>query len=368
MARATETTGVPAGEDDLHCQILVLKCMAGLMDTMVLNCAVNLKIFDAIHRHGGQPISLPDLAAALPASRVHRTVLRRVMRYLANMCLIDLQHPGTNAGNGEDGEYYSLTPAAATYLRVESDKSLVPFLRLNMLEEMITPLFAIDACVTAELGPDVPAVELLGREKFFSVLERDPEKGKIFNEAMTAVLRRTAEAVVEGCPAVFEGVETVVDVGGGEGLMAAAIASAFPAVKCVVLDLPHVVEKAPEREGVEFVAGDMFVSLPQADALLFTRVLHNWKDDKVIETLKRCRQAIDDINRKVLIIDMVIDEFGDEKDLQRMKCYRDIQMMAYLGGKQRTEKEWRSLLSKAEFTNCTFIRLTALEHLIEARP
>ncbi|PKA48133.1 3'-hydroxy-N-methyl-(S)-coclaurine 4'-O-methyltransferase [Apostasia shenzhenica] len=270
MARATETTGVPAGEDDLHCQILVLKCMAGLMDTMVLNCAVNLQIFDAIHRHGGQPISLPDLAAALPASRVHHSVLRRVLRYLTNMCLIDLQHPDTNAGNGEDGEYYSLTPAAATYLRVESEKSLVPFLRLNLLEEMITPLFAIDSCVTAELGPDVPAVELLGREKLFSMLERDPAIGKIYNEAMTALLRRTAEAVVEGCPTVFEGVGTVVDVGGGEGLMAAAIARAFPSVKSVVLDLPHVVEKAPEREGVEFVAGDMFVSLPQADALLFT--------------------------------------------------------------------------------------------------
>ncbi|PKA48034.1 (RS)-norcoclaurine 6-O-methyltransferase [Apostasia shenzhenica] len=367
MARVEETAGVSAGEDDLHCQVLVLKCMAGVMDTMVLKCAVKLQIFDAIHRHSDRPISLPELAASLRAPHVYVSALRRVMRYLANMRLIDLQHLDTNGRNGEGaGEHYSLSPAAATYLRVESERSFVPL--FMHYEEIMAPFHALDACVTSDRGPDVVASELLGRESFYAMLARDPEVGKSFDSTMTATVMRMAESVVDGCPAVFEGVGTLVDVGGGEGLMAAAIARAFPAVKCVVLDLPQVVEKAPERNGVEFVAGDMFVSLPQADAMLFTRILHNWSDNKVLEILKRCKEAFDGHNGKVIIVDIVIKDVEDNENMQSVKLFYDMMMMVNFGGKERTESEWRSILLKAGFTNCKFTPLMTLEHVIVARP
>ena len=50
---------------------------------------------------------------------------------------------------------------------------------------------------------------------------------------------------------------------------AVAIAAAFPCLKCTVLDLPHVVAKAPSISigNVQFVAGDMFESIPLADAV-----------------------------------------------------------------------------------------------------
>ena len=59
----------------------------------------------------------------------------------------------------------------------------------------------------------------------------------------------------------------MVDVAGGVGGAAATIAVAFPSLKCTVLDLPHVVAKAPSVRNVKFVAGDMFESIPPANAI-----------------------------------------------------------------------------------------------------
>ncbi|PKA48132.1 (RS)-norcoclaurine 6-O-methyltransferase [Apostasia shenzhenica] len=260
------------------------------------------------------------------------------MRYLANMRLVNVREA---AGD----QFYTLTPASSTYLRVDSEKSFVPFARFLIKVEMIAPFLALDACVVAgDEDSDVPAIERLGGKSFYDMVALDPEA---FHVTMRAMVTRTAEAVAEGSRAVFEGVTTVVDVGGGDGMMAATIARAFPAIKCVVLELAHVVERAPERVGVEFVAGDMFVSLPRADALLFTRVLHNWSDDKVTEILRRCMEAIDEDKGKVIIIDMVIDDSKEDPDVHQIKLSRDIIMMAYHGGKERTKEEWRSLLAKS---------------------
>ncbi|KAF2323752.1 hypothetical protein GH714_036830 [Hevea brasiliensis] len=66
----------------------------------------------------------------------------------------------------------------------------------------------------------------------------------------------------------FNGVGSLVDVGGGTGAMVSEIVKAHPHVKGINFDLPHVVATAPEYEGVTHVAGNMFTSIPPADAIL----------------------------------------------------------------------------------------------------
>nr|CAB3500574.1 unnamed protein product [Digitaria exilis] len=74
--------------------------------------------------------------------------------------------------------------------------------------------------------------------------------------------------VLEECGGeVFRGLTSLVDVAGGLGGAAAAIAAAFPDLKCTVLDRPQVVAKAPSDTSVQYVAGDMFESIPQANAV-----------------------------------------------------------------------------------------------------
>ncbi|CAI0458434.1 unnamed protein product [Linum tenue] len=78
-----------------------------------------------------------------------------------------------------------------------------------------------------------------------------------------------AELVVKEGRSAFEGVGSLVDVAGGTGNMAKAVAKAFPGMSCTVLDLPHVVSGLEDGgNNVKYVAGDMFESIPAADAVL----------------------------------------------------------------------------------------------------
>jgi hypothetical protein len=103
------------------------------------------------------------------------------------------------------------------------------------------------------------------------VAKDDPGFGAAFNDAMASDGRFVMDLIVRGHGGqdLFRGLASLVDVGGGSGGAAKAIAAAFPHVKCSVLELPHVVASVPPGDGgVEFVAGDMFEHVPKADAVL----------------------------------------------------------------------------------------------------
>lgn len=89
------------------------------------------------------------------------------------------------------------------------------------------------------------------------------------NNALAADSHFLMQVVLKEFSEIFHGIDTLVDVGGGLGGAAVAIAAAFPCLKCTVLDLPHVVAKAPSISvgNVQFVAGDMFESIPTANAV-----------------------------------------------------------------------------------------------------
>ncbi|KAL6641701.1 hypothetical protein ACP70R_019882 [Stipagrostis hirtigluma subsp. patula] len=80
---------------------------------------------------------------------------------------------------------------------------------------------------------------------YWNVVGRDAELGASFLEAMASDSRFVAQIVVRECGEVFAGARSLVDVGGGDGTMAKAIASAFPHVRCSVLELPQVVDGMP---------------------------------------------------------------------------------------------------------------------------
>jgi len=90
----------------------------------------------------------------------------------------------------------------------------------------------------------------------------------------------------------FAGAGTVVDVGGGQGGLLAAILEANPGVSGVVFDLPHVAAMArrqlqasglPARCRTE--AGDFFREVPGGgDLYLLRKVIHDWDDERAAGT------------------------------------------------------------------------------------
>ncbi|KAL6859135.1 hypothetical protein ACP4OV_018137 [Aristida adscensionis] len=72
----------------------------------------------------------------------------------------------------------------------------------------------------------------------WDAMSRDPQLSKVFNDRLASDSQLMLDFVVARCGEVFDGVASLVDVGGGTGGAARAIAKAFPHVKCSVLELP----------------------------------------------------------------------------------------------------------------------------------
>ncbi|KAK4481887.1 hypothetical protein RD792_012798 [Penstemon davidsonii] len=153
---------------------------------------------------------------------------------------------------------------------------------------------------------------------FWEYAGQEPKLNHFFNEAMTSDARLVSGIIVKDCKQVFEGVKSLVDVAGGTGTVAKAIASDFPVVNCTVLDLPHVVAGLEGNENLTYVEGNMFESIPPADAVLLKWALECWNDEECVKILEKCKEAI--LGRRM-----------EERE--------------------RTEKEWAKLFTDAGFTS-----------------
>jgi hypothetical protein len=159
----------------------------------------------------------------------------------------------------------------------------------------------------------------------------------------------------------------LIDLGGGHGTFVAEILRANPQMRGVVFDQPHVVSGATpilEAAGVadrcEVIAGDFFGDLPQGDGYLLKSILHDWDDYDSIRILQNVRRFIEP-NGKLLIVDHVIPPGNQAHPGKQI----DIIMLVVLGGRERTEAEFRTLLARSGF-ELTQIFPTDGQSVIEA--
>jgi hypothetical protein len=115
----------------------------------------------------------------------------------------------------------------------------------------------------------------------------------------------------------FEDIHQLLDVGGGDGVNAVAIARAFSHINITVLELPHVVHRVPKvaakahvADRVRAIEGDMFQELPVGyDGMLFAHVLHIWSPEKGTSILRRAHESLAD-GGKVMIVGSMSDDSG----------------------------------------------------------
>jgi caffeic acid 3-O-methyltransferase len=158
----------------------------------------------------------------------------------------------------------------------------------------------------------------------------------------------------------FKDIKTLVDVGGGIGKTLETIISSYPHIHGINYDLPHVITDAPTIPGIEHVAGSMFESVPSGDTIFMKRIMHDWSDENCLKILNNCQKALPE-KGKVLIHDCVLQPSGGLPQIF------DMLMMAHCdGGMERTEEQWRKLLTTAGFSTINFIELLQEQWLIEA--
>lgn len=345
----------------LKAQAHIWNQLLAFINSAALKCAVQLGIPDIIHRHG-EIITLNELLSALPVHPCKAPYILRIMSLLV--------HSGFFT-QGEKG--FSLTPSSRLLLKD------VPFSERAMVMMFVNPVFTrhFDNMFDWLQNDDSTlfAMACKGLEFWDHVNFEEPNLGAMFNEAM-ADDSKLIECILlnERYKGVFEGLDSLVDVGGGMGTMAKALAREFASLKCIVLDLPQVVAKCEGSGNLEFVEGDMFDWIPPANAIFLKWILHNWSDEKCVKILEKCKEAIPkkEEGGKVIIMDMILKnqtcDDDDDESVETQLLF-DMLMMANFGGRERSEKEWEKLFSNAGFSSYKIITpALGLRHLIEVYP
>ena len=175
------------------------------------------------------------------------------------------------------------------------------------------------------------------------------EETEIFDAATSELSGAAGNAIASGYD--FSVFDIIVDVGGGQGALLAAVLAQYKGTKGILFDLPHVVAKAQDvlhAAGVvdrcEIVGGDVFKAIPEGgDAYLIKSVLMDEDDDGVISILSACRSAMRKSGKMVVIERLLTPPNGPDIG------FSDMAMMIMTGGRERTREEFAELFSAAGF-------------------
>jgi hypothetical protein len=204
--------------------------------------------------------------------------------------------------------------------------------------------------------------------RFFDYMKKNPEAGAVFDQAMSAYTSQTAAQVATAYP--FHEAAVVVDVGGGRGTLISTILAHHPQLRGIIYDLPATVEAARhllESRGLlgrcQVLGGDFFEAIPNGgDVYILQHVIHDWDDEHATKILRNCHHAMSPGSR-LLLVEMVIPT-GNEPFLGKFLDLGVLMMES--GARERTESEYRDLLSRTGFHVSRIIPLPSPDSVIEA--
>jgi hypothetical protein len=206
--------------------------------------------------------------------------------------------------------------------------------------------------------------------EIFEYFAQNEEAGSRFDRLMGKVSAAVAAGIIRAYD--FSTVKTFVDIGGGNGTLAATILQANPHLRGIIFDLPDVIERTIPHlmttqmaDRCEAIGGDFFTSVPSGgDAYIMKWIIHDWPDDRCVKILKNCYAAMAK-DAKLLVVDMVMPEQATPSTQAVMW---DLHMMVMLNGIERTETEFRHLFSSAGFNLTQVIPTESGMSIIEGMP
>lgn len=329
----------------------LIERIGGYMTAHSLGVAADLGIADLI-KDGVR--GSDELAAE---TGTHELSLRRLLRMLVAVGITTEPEPGR----------FGLTDIGAL-LRSDSPDSLRAFTRVFCHPLWFTAWQSLGHTVAT--GKD--AFDQVKGKDFYSHLADDEQLSSLFNEAMGEESRLAAAQVAAGYD--FSNATNVVDLGGGDGTLLAAILTTRPHLRGTVFDsasgvaeAPAVLQKAGINDRCEVRAGDFFQDIPTSgDLYIIKSVFQDWSDEDSLALLRSCRAQLPE-SATLLIVGSVLPETASTE--QPIAFFTDLNMLVTTGGRERTESEFRAMLTETGFT-VQSVRLGAAGPLsiIEAVP
>jgi len=166
--------------------------------------------------------------------------------------------------------------------------------------------------LTDALRTGRPRTEV-GNDSHFEAIYDDPVRFRSFVNAMTAGSLLSARRIAEQFP--WQGYRTLCDVGTAQGCLPVQVALKHPKIEGMGFDLPelksafeqHVCDHGVSNR-LTFKPGDFFTEpLPEAEVIVFGRILHNWDLATKKMLLTKAYTALPK-EGSVMVYDILIDD------------------------------------------------------------
>ena len=325
------------------------------------------------------PKSVQDLAEE---TKTHPDSLYRLLRMLSSIGIFaETKNEGDEQQQVDQNiRRFELTPMASL-IQSEAKNSIRNFALMFGLESFKNAID--DLLYSIQTGEN--SFKHANGLDMYEYLDRNQKEGQIFNSAMASLTSSVTPLISSMYD--FSQFNTIIDIGGGQGMLLSSILKDNAKLYGVLFDLPYAIQSAKKlyarqsansNENVnhdissrcKLLEGDFFKSIPTtaADGYIIKNVILNWDDRSAAIILKNCLQAMIDTtssivrenqdNRKnttpkLLIIDTIMPE-GNEPFIGK---FTDILMLALTHkGRIRTEEEFRKLLSSSGFDITGIIR------------
>ena len=316
--------------------------LADLCTPWCIHVAATLRV--AQHIDAGVT-GIAELASAAGADR---DSLHRVLRHLVSKGVFEEQSPGV----------FSLNEAARELLSEGAQLGL----DLHLIGGRMA--YAWGTMLSAVRTGKPAYADVFGCG-FWEDLEAHPEIAGSF-DALMGPGHGTPDPEVLIDPASWESVHTVVDVGGGTGMLLAEVLKVKTGVRGILVDLPRTVARSREVFEAAGVAGrvtaigqSFFDPLPAgADLYLLKNVLADWPDHEASRILKRCADAARTAGRVV-----VLGGVGPGNT-----AAPELLMMVLVGGKARTLAEFRELARPSGLEVLAAARRPSGRFVVECSP
>ncbi|XP_061365965.1 isoliquiritigenin 2'-O-methyltransferase-like [Gastrolobium bilobum] len=339
----------PASQKDDTDTLYAMVLGANMVFPAALNAAIELNLFEIIAK-GSSPNSDGFMLASEIASKLpnqHSDLpnrLDRMLRLLVSYSLLSISTRTNDDGSIE--RVYGLSPSGKYFVYDEnSDGYLSSFTSFLCHRALLGVWLNFKEAV---VDPEIDLFKKVHGISKYEFFGKDPQINQVFNQSMTDICSTHMKRILEIYTG-YEGISTLVDVGGGNGQCLKMIISKYPSIKAINFDLPQVIENAPPIPGIEHVGGSMFESVPHGDAIILKAVCHNWSDDKCLEILSNCHKALPP-NGKVIVVELVLPENPEPTDASKMISILDNIMFITAGGRERTEKQYESLGKRSGFS------------------
>jgi len=190
-----------------------------------------------------------------------------------------------------------------------------------------------------------PAFEKIYGKPIFEWFEKNEEERKLYQESMREYARidyrKVPEIINKYKP------KRLIDIGGGTGALCEMILESNPNLEVHLLEKPEVIQEAKKKNRgktlkIKLIPGDFF-NLPKSeyDAVVLSRVLHDWEDIKSVQILEEVRNILSK-GGHLFIIERV-------PASAREMSLVNLNLAVTIGGTERTSEEYTKLLSEINY-------------------